>query len=117
MEEKSNTNVKENDLPLGFDAYCQASEILRKIKLESRNIKHFIPEFDGIKMLENLLPIDKALEEGKESKLYQITNETYKIVKKSLFSEKVRGFWEGGIIGEPIKKPDLSFYESKIDRY
>ena len=115
MEEKLNTNVEENYLPSGLQFYAdyQASEILRKIYSESKKIKHFVPEYDGMKMLENLLPIEKALEEGKESELYQITNEAYKIVKKSLFSEGVRGFWEGGIIGEPIQRPDLDFYDTR----
>ncbi len=79
--------------------------------IDSFRTKDFVPEYDGGRLLQEALPINYAISQGKMSKAYKLVNETYKSIKKELRTEPVFRKRTGGQSGISTKKPSLDYYE------
>ena len=91
-------------------------EVLDKITHHKTYGSEFIPEIDGKKLLQKILPIEEAMEEGKGSHLYNNVLRTYNHVMKSLIELQTKQT-TGGIFVNPQSISTLDDIESMRDRF
>jgi len=83
----------------------QVSTMIKIIEKERSNMNFFVPEYDVNRILRKHIPIEDAINAGKDSELYMIVDETYRRVKyhyelydfSILFPAKTGEIWKDAI--------------------
>jgi hypothetical protein len=99
-----------------MDSTIDTYKIIDIITHSRKYGESFIPEIDGKAMLRELLPIQRAIIEGRDSTLYRETVIAYQIVMKDLIKRQ-HEMDPGGVIATPILMKGLDYYDRRIDRF
>lgn len=116
---KKMTYFNPNNDSDNLDEMLIADPIIAQIKKAKQNRKDFIPGYDGLQILREMIPAEQAIKEGKTSRTYKVINEAFKLVQIyiNFLENKQTENERAGNVGVANIKPNIDFYDNRRDRF